>query len=245
MELGFDDFKKRAMDSQLSKWEKIGFPDAYRKETEMFILSDIVEKLRLQDPGIKNVLDIGCGCSGLVELLINYSVDNDKNLYLVDSEEMLKNIDANANIDHPHIHLIPGYFPDVEMPESMNAGKFEAIVVYSVIQYPFLEGNIYKFIHRCIELLSEGGRLLLGDIPNFSKRERFLASRQGKVFLSQNVEISTNILTDHEQFERIDDSIIFSILQRFRNFGCESYLLEQSPELPFANRREDILIIKR
>jgi cyclopropane fatty-acyl-phospholipid synthase-like methyltransferase len=245
MELSFDDFKKRAKDSQLSKWEKIGFPDTYRKETEVSIFRDIVEKLNLDDQKTNNILDVGCGCSGLVELLINYSVKEEKNLSLIDSEEMLSNIDTEIKIDYPNIHLMPGYFPDVEMNDTTNTGKFNAILVYSVIQYPFLEGNIYKFIHRCIELLAEGGRLLIGDIPNFSKRERFLASKQGKAFLSQNVEISTNILTDHEQFERIDDSIIFSILQRFRNFGCETYLLSQSPELPFANRREDILIVKR
>ena len=244
MELSFDDFKNRAKDPKLSKWEKIGFPDAYRKETEIFILNDIVEKLDLQNPKTKNILDIGCGCSGLVELIINYSIDNNKKLFLIDSNEMLANIGSNANV-HPQIHLLPGYFPDMEIPAAVSNEKFDAILVYSVIQYPFLEGNVYKFIHRCIELLVDGGRLLIGDIPNFSKRERFLNSNEGQVFLSQNIEISKNILTDHEKFERVDDSIIFSILQRFRNFGCETYLLPQSSDLPFANRREDILIIKR
>jgi len=245
VELTFDDFKDRAKDPNLSKWEKIGFPDSYRKESEKFIFDDVVEKLKLNDTKAQNILDIGCGCSTFVELIINFSNNQSKSLVLIDSEEMLANIDAGAKLRSQNLTLIPGCFPDIELNDEILSNKFDAILVYSVIQYPFLEGSIYSFIHKCVDLLNEGGRLLLGDIPNFSKRERFLASKSGQEFLDQNEVISHNILTDHRQSERIDDSIIFSILQRYRSFGCETYLLEQAPELPFSNRREDILIVKR
>jgi hypothetical protein len=43
--------------------------------------------------------------------------------------------------------------------------------------------------------------------------------------------------------ERMDDSVVMSILSRFRNFGYETYLLPQDNRLPFANSREDILIV--
>ena len=245
MELRFDDFKDRAKDPNLSKWEKIGFPDSYRKESEKFIFDDVVEKLKLKDTNVKTILDIGCGCSTLVELIIDFSHNQTKSLFLVDSEEMLASIDAGAKLASPDLKLIPGCFPDVELDDEVYSNKFDAILVYSVIQYPFLEGSIFSFIHKCVDLLNVGGRLLIGDIPNYSKRERFLASESGQEFLNQNAIISQNILTDHKQSERIDDSIIFSILQRYRSFGCETYLLEQAPELPFSNRREDILIVKR
>lgn len=40
----------------------------------------------------------------------------------------------------------------------------------------------------------------------------------------------------------IDDSLVFSILKRYRNMGCETYLLEQKDGLPMNKTREDILI---
>ena len=65
--------------------------------------------------------------------------------------------------------------------------------------------------------------MLIGDIPNASKKKRFLSSEP----------------------LCIDDSVIFSILQRYRSMGCESYLLEQLSGLPMNNTREDILIVKQ
>ena len=41
MEFTFEDFKKRASNTSLSKWEKIGFPDSYRKGVEEHIYFDI------------------------------------------------------------------------------------------------------------------------------------------------------------------------------------------------------------
>ena len=79
--------------------------------------------------------------------------------------------------------------------------------------------------------------------PNVSSRNRFLNSSEGSAFI--NAEFKDSINIKHEDYERLDDSIIFSIMQRFRNFNCETYLLPQNKNLPFANRREDIIIKKR
>jgi len=43
---------------------------------------------------------------------------------------------------------------------------------------------------------------------------------------------------------KIDDSVLVGMLMRARNAGFEAYLLPQSPELPMANRREDLLIVR-
>jgi hypothetical protein len=52
--------------------------------------------------------------------------------------------------------------------------------------------------------------------------------------------------TAHENLnQKMDDTVIFSLMMRLRKFGCETYLLPQNPDLPMANRREDILIVKR
>jgi len=241
MELTFDDFRQRAKDKTLSNWEKIGFPDSYRKDIEGEIFFDISNKVNLKNNNI-NVLDIGCGCSDLVNFFINNSKIHDQQLYLVDSEEMLSNID-NVEIS-PNIHFIPGYFPKIHFLEN-KISFFDVIIIYSVIQYVFLEQSIYNFIHHCLTLLKNGGVLLIGDIPNFSSRERFLESNEGKDFSKNIVEQKSNLKFEHNNSERIDDAIIISLLSRFRSFGCETYLLPQAKELPFANRREDILIVKR
>ena len=241
MELTFDDFKERAKNTSLSKWEKIGFPDSYRKDSEVEIFNDIVSKLKLGKSNI--ILDIGCGCSDLVELLINYTIENQKKLYLIDSEEMLNNIDLKNLSDE--IFLISGSFPDKNILDNLSNIKFDSIIVYSVIQYVFIEQSLFNFIHNCINLLTPGGSLLIGDIPNFQSRERFLASTDGLSFTKNSPNVDNPISLLHENEERIDDSVIMSILLRFRKFGCETYLLPQLPTLPFANRREDILIIKR
>ena len=50
----------------------------------------------------------------------------------------------------------------------------------------------------------------------------------------------------HAELEpgQIDDGVILGVLQRYRGFGYDSYLLPQNENLPFANRREDILIVR-
>lgn len=241
MEFDFEDFKKRASDCNLSKWEKIGFPDSYRKGVEHFIFQDIIAKTDLIKA--KMVLDIGCGCSELVDNIINYANENKQTLVLIDSNEMLNNIDNKYN--NNNIILIPDRFPSKFIKEKLLPSSFDVIIVYSVIQYVFLDQSIYDFIHACIKLLKSGGRILIGDIPNFQARDRFLITEQGKNFLAKGTDISDNVALQHENSERIDDSVIMSILLRFRQFGCETYLMPQSEKLPFSNRREDILIIKR
>ena len=42
----------------------------------------------------------------------------------------------------------------------------------------------------------------------------------------------------------IDDSAVFGLLNRARTQGFHAWVLPQQSKLPFANRREDILIVK-
>lgn len=242
-ELSFDDFKKRALDKSLSSYEKIGFPESLRKNYTKYILSDISNKLHL-DKENKLVFDIGCGCGPLVNGIIELSVNFNHKLYLIDSKEMLAQID-----DHNNVVKKPGYFASDKQFVKKFENKVDSIIVYSVIQYVFFESNLFEFLHDAISLLKPGGRLLIGDIPNFQKRQRFLNSEEGKKFKEKLKDFDKDTfktIVVHQNNEiKIDDSIVLAILQRARNFGCESYLLEQNSSLPFANRREDILIIKR
>ena len=237
MEWNFDDFKNRAKDNKLTPSEKVGFPESYRKGKEPLILEDIIQKTNLS--ANQRVLDIGCGCSDLTDLLKRYCEENEINLYLNDSHEMLSQLNFSNS---KNIKLIPGKFPDI-LDNKPFEKNFDVILIYSVIQYVFNDGNMYSFIHKCLSILNKGGVILIGDIPNISSRDRFIKSDEGKKFLKSKQE-DTNIKIIHQNHERIDDSIILSLIQRFRNFDCETYLLPQPNNLPFGNRREDIIIKK-
>ena len=86
--------------------------------------------------------------------------------------------------------------------------------------------------------------MLIGDVPNSSKRRRFFSSANGIRFHQEFMktknlpEVHFNSLDRH----KIDDSVILSLLSRARNQGFDAYVLPQPRDLPMASRREDLLI---
>jgi hypothetical protein len=43
---------------------------------------------------------------------------------------------------------------------------------------------------------------------------------------------------------QIDDGVILGLVARMRGAGLHAFVVPQAPDLPMANRREDILIVK-
>ena len=240
-DLTFNDFKRLAQNNDLSKYEKIGFPDSYRKGYEPIILEDIVSKLSALSAQNKIILDIGCGCSELVYLMIDLCQRNNSKLLLVDSEEMLSILP-----NKPFVEKIAGRFPDCFFHLEKYKDLVDAILVYSVVQHVFLEINLFNFIDKACTLLKDGGEMLIGDVPNISKRKRFFSSRAGvechQKFTGTNEYPKVDFMTIEEG--KIDDGVVFGILQRYRSFGLDSYLLPQNEKMPISTRREDILIKK-
>ncbi|MFQ5753283.1 MAG: SAM-dependent methyltransferase [bacterium] len=239
--LTFNDFKMLARDSSLSIYQKIGFPDSYRAEKEEAIFNDILSKLKHFNQTKKIILDIGIGCSGLATMMVDLSRKNDHTLVVIDSKEMLDLLP-----DEDFIKKIPGYFPDIPgLLEKFNS-KIDSILTYSVFHYVFNEGNIFHFIDSALSLLKYQGELLIGDIPNVSKRKRFFKSEVGIKYHQEFTGMNRIPRVEFAVLEPdlIDDGVIFSILHRYRNYGYDTYLLPQENSLPMANRREDILIRK-
>lgn len=239
----FDDFKKMAKDESLSMYEKIGFPNSYRAGKEEYIFQEIKLKLNLNEAKTNQVLlDIGCGCSELPLMIQNECKNKGVDVVLVDAEEML-----NLLPNKPFITKFPGAFPD-DVPKLINNyyQKIDYILAYSNLQLVFQDACIYKFIDTALSLLNSGGKMLIGDVPNISKRNRFFSSEQGKLFHRQFMNVDTDPEINHYQLEpnQLDDSIFQSIVQRYRSSGYDAYILPQGKDLPFANRREDILICK-
>lgn len=235
----FEDFRRMAKDDSLSKYEKIGGPDSYLEAKKEIIFQNVAANLPLLKERNKVVLDIGAGCGDLPQMMIDHGRERGHKLLLVDSQEMLDHL---PNDDF--IQKFPAYFPQCEPLFADYVSKVDVILVYSVLHYVFIDGNVWDFLDRSLELLAEGGQMLIGDIPNVSKRRRFFSSSNGvrfhKDFMKTQAppEVHFNRIERH----RIDDSVIIGLVSRARSQGFDAYVLPQPPDLPMANRREDVVI---
>jgi SAM-dependent methyltransferase len=235
--LTYDSFRERAVDPALSDSEKIGFPRPLRDGAEARILATIEAHLELdRGPGL-SVIDIGCGCGVLARHLIELCEERGHQLTLVDSPEMLGQLPESG------ARRIPGQFPEPKGSFEALAGRVDAVLVYSVLQYVFEAQSLFGFVDAALELLAPGGSLLLGDVPNISKRKRFFASERGAAFHREfmgsrdDPEVAFNVIEPG----KLDDSVILALLGRARSQGFDAYVLPQPQDLPLATRREDLL----
>lgn len=240
-DLDFEGFRRLASDPTLSRYEKIGFPDSYREGLESEIYKDLLSKLPALSADGTTVLDIGPGCSDLPGMLIDNATRRRQSLHLVDSAEMLSLLpDARG------VAKTAAFFPDC--PELLAAlhGRVDALIVYSVLHYLFVDTNLWKFLDAALALLAPGGHCLIGDIPNVSMRKRFLDSATGKAFHRQWSGRDEDPVVAHNVLEpgNIDDSVVFALATRARNAGFHAYVMPQPPTLPMNNRREDLLIVR-
>jgi 2-polyprenyl-3-methyl-5-hydroxy-6-metoxy-1,4-benzoquinol methylase len=234
-DLRFEDFARMAGDPSLKSYEKIGFPSMFREGLDQQIFADVREKCRWDVA--RRILDIGCGCGDLAHIIINAS--EGKQLLMVDAAEVLQQLPSTAGIVK-----VEGRFPG-NAQEILTHGQADIVICYSVFHYAFAEGNHFDFVDRAAELLAPNGRLLLGDLPNVSKRDRFLSTPAGEAFHRKLMnDNSKPRISQTPELGLIDDSVIASLLQRYRNRGYESYLLPQPEHWPLANSREDILITR-
>jgi hypothetical protein len=239
--IDFEDFRRLAKDESLSKYERIGFPDSYRSGFEELIFFDIRNKLSNLDNGQRQILDIGPGCSDLPGMLINLCREKSHILTLIDSAEMLGHLP-----DEPFIEKIAALYPNCPDAISGLQGKVDVILCYSVLHYILVDVAFFRFLDTSLSLLAPGGQMLIGDIPNISKRKRFFASETGVRFHQSFMKTAERPDVKFNQIEsdQIDDAVVYALIQRARLAGFDAYVLPQNPGLPMANRREDILIVR-
>jgi cyclopropane fatty-acyl-phospholipid synthase-like methyltransferase len=240
--LSYERFRELATDPSLSPHERIGFPDAYRAGKAEAILRDMVAKVpQLDEPG-RRVLDIGPGAGELAERLIVHCQTRQHELFVIDSPEMLAHLPHRA-----WLHKLPGRFPEECGAFIAEAsGTLDVVLVYSVFHYIFDEGSCFHFLDQALRLLAPEGAMLIGDIPNQSKRKRFFSTPRGQAFhrrfmgTDDNPQVEFNVL----DVGSIDDAVLISIILRARSAGYDAYWLPQADDLPMSNRREDILIVR-
>lgn len=223
--LTYKDFQEMASDSSLSLHEKIGFPDHYREGYEQAIHQDILAKVKNLQVSHKKILDIGPGCAELPKLMLKHCEKNNHELFFVDSSEMLDHIP-----DSKFLTKISGFYPDCYDQLLKTGGKFDVIICYSVLHYIFVEASFWRFIDKSLELLSPGGQMFIGDIPNISKRKRFFASASGQAFHKEFMNTDENPEVNHMAVEcdKIDDAVMLGLIMRARAQGCDAYWLPQS-----------------
>ena len=238
----YQKYRELALNKNLSVYEKIGFPDSYRKGVEDKIFQDILLKCPLLNSKERlNVLDIGPGCSNLQKYIFKICKEKQHSLYLSDSPEMLDLIDNDSN----NIIKVPGMFPDTfDKIKSLCANGFDIIICYSVFHYIFVDSNVWYFLDCLLELMNEGAQTIIGDIPNISKRKRFFASNNGIKFHQEFMQTDEIPEVKFNCIEKgkIDDSLLHSVIMKCQNSGYDAYMVPQAIELPFANRRDDIII---
>ena len=236
---GYDAFRVRARSEALSRNQRAGFPDEYRAGRSDSILRDIGDKLPAFRAHRTRLLDIGCGCGELAEAMIKTAGQNNQSLTLIDSAEMLDQLPTVS-----HVRKVIGPFPACLREQESLAGQFDAILVYSVVQYVFSEANLFRFVDTAIDLLNERGALLLGDLPNASMRKRFIVSPSGTHYHEAHYpEQPQPVVSFNEpQPGQLDDAVVLALVARSRAAGLQAFVMPQSPDLPTANRREDILI---
>lgn len=238
----YEEFRRLARDSSLSPYEKIGFPNSYREGKEAAIFADILRKLPNLDRDNQTVVDVGPGCSGLAFMLIDHCRSRHHRLVLVDSAEMLDQLPSE-----PFIEKVVGRFPD-ECSDMIaaKAGKSDVVLTYSVLHYIFEEGDVTDFTDSLARLLAPGGQMLIGDIPNRSRRKRFFSSEAGVKYHQEFTGTDTmpDLSDDSGTTRFIDDAVLLALQTHLRQAGLDAHILPQSPGLPMANRREDFLVTR-
>lgn len=231
----------------VSASERVGrLPDS--ESDEIKVWADIIAKLPMH-PGDRG-LDIGCGCGTIAGFLAAKAAEDGFTITLMDFEkpiELLKTLIPGAR--EPSVEFRVGAFPTHVAEDEY----FDFILMYSVLHYmDDLSGSVEAAVSR----LKPGGRLLLGDIPNLSRKGRFLASNQGRAFDAayKSIPLETvPIYANHHDFvsqqlaagaPALTDGWIVDLVRRQRDRGLEASILPQPNDLPFSRTREDLLIIR-
>lgn len=235
----FDNYGKKA--EQLDSYLEIASRHSMMGESEKLTIPDVIMKLDLQP--YDRVLDIGCGAGNLLIPLSFYV----KEITGVDHSSCIKRLKSRIK-DVKNISLKSGNFLDIDMDN-----RYDKILCYSVLQYLVNETEVFIFINKALELLVPGGKALFADIPNISKKERFLKSNYGKnidqeyrslLKMTNKNKETVSFFENDEELVQFDDDLVLKILKETRDDGYHSYVLDQSPNLCLGHTREDILVVK-
>jgi len=205
------------------------------KHSEKKIFNYIVKRLNLKKDD--NLLDIGCGAGLLCNYLTKHCIKNKINLSLNDIPEIIEFV-KNKNKKSKYIKYISSEFQNKNFDK-----KFNKVLCYSVIQ---CTNNPRIFFKKILKVVGNQSLILVGDIPNTSKKMRFLKSKFGHKFeenrIKKKIKSIENYINENKQNLLINDEFISFSLSYARRKGFNSYVLDQKNNFPFSYTREDILL---
>ncbi len=213
---------------------------------EQRIFNDIFNKLQVEKGD--SFLDIGCGCSPLTLMVVDWLLNQDCTVTLIDIPAVISRLKKQLPRSSK-IRFHSGLFPD-DMPEVFFERKFKRICAYSVIQ---CLDEPSSFIESLVKVLGAQSKILIGDLPNINKKGRFLCSDFGRKFDAdyQGVTIDElDVYKNHidyaekvqNQNKAISDQFIENTLLKYRKNGYNSFVMPQPTSLPFSYTREDLII---
>lgn len=145
----------------------------------------------------------------------------------------------------------------LRLPLPFSGNQFDKVVCYSVIHYAASLDNFYKLILDLIRITKPGGKILIGDIPLDDKYRANLQNRKNypvnNFLLNQKYYIKKYLINLIHRLKKIDASqvkglsytkeAIEKVLGKIANISYE--IMEQGRDLPLADSREDLLIVKK
>jgi len=207
------------------------------KNSEKKIFLDIKNKLDLKRND--NLIDIGCGAGPVCDYIVKYAKENKINLTLNDIPEVIDFLKKRYKKNNK-IRYISGEFQKKKIKN-----KFNKVLCYSVIQ---CTNNPKAFFDRILNITCDQSLILIGDIPNTSKKKRFLLSKFGRKFEEKRIRKKivnlSAYLKKNKQNTFINDELIKNFLIKSKKKGFNFFILKQNKNLPFSYTREDILIEK-
>ncbi len=236
--VSFENYQHIAQMTEASNTEVAG-RYMFQQEAERRILSDLLIKLDLKVTD--SLLEIGCGPGNLLVPLASFcaqatGIDNEAAIARL-NERLANGIEITG---------ITGNFLEMNLP----ATSFDKIIIYSVLQYMSNQEEAFNFIDRALSLLQPGGRLVLGDLPNRTKKFRFASSNAGQQTAMKWAELvkgsgshPMEVTESDSSLVAVDDSFVVDLMMYIRNKGFEAYVLPQPLDLPFGGSREDILVM--
>jgi hypothetical protein len=237
--LRFDDYQQTARNEALTPNERSGFPEHYRQGAESAIIKDIVAKLPALTGERLMVADIGCGATPLTLAIGELCRTHGHELLLVDGAEVLAQLP-----NRPGVTKLASRFPELAANHEQLSGRYDAVIVYSVIQVTFLEGSTCPLCDALLGLLlprrtgPDRGPPEPVAAPSVSGR-RCRTRLSPRVHLDdEEPDLSWPALPAPEP----DDAVVIGLLSRARAAGSHAWVMPQAPGLPMANRREDLVL---
>lgn len=200
-------------------------------------------------PG-QRVLDLGGGCGQIAF----YIAEIAKEVVLADgAKEAL----AVAKKNLAHLANVTYQLVDIQaLPLPFGDNSFDRVVCYSVVHYLRDYDEFERLILELLRVVKPGGNILVGEIPLADKSQAYFEVRRKRPFLNFILNVryygKKMLLKAFYGFGKVDETqttglkytraVIHDILQKHLGFRFE--LLEQDKKLPFANSREDLLIVK-